>query len=460
MQMDFEKIKLTEKPIGLDKNPDYFFFVARESCLMRDEIYNRWAVDHGVKSALFLPSGQTTEYYHDRKSFFDFLNKYAKKMQVEWRSHISSYPTIRRRLVKSAQAVSLAAKTKDRSSVLSAYRAYVKVAYDFSEYILSPWPVIHIIEPEFYKKFPEAEIIGTLEKPIEFLKMQSAARKMTPKKLEQEFGWLNVYNPFDEPYSQADFKKIIEGLNLTEIDDHIKTQKKNKTEFKKFLKTLPECWRLKAKIIHQYAFLKTDRIDAWKISMSCLTDLCRYLTDLRSDMTPKDASFLSVQEVIALLEGQSPIVTKEIKLRSKNKAAYLLVSKQESVFYSMAEIKRIKAALEVETKEVKEINGLVACKGRAKGKAIIINHSNDIKKVRRNDIIIARYTFPSFTPYMKIASAIITDEGGLTSHAAIVAREFNIPCIIGTKIATKVLKDGDLVEVDANNGVVYISKRA
>ena len=58
------------------------------------------------------------------------------------------------------------------------------------------------------------------------------------------------------------------------------------------------------------------------------------------------------------------------------------------------------------------------------------------------------------------AGAIVTNQGGITSHAAIVSRELNIPCIIGTKIATKVLRDGDLVEVDANKGVVKIIKKS
>jgi len=55
---------------------------------------------------------------------------------------------------------------------------------------------------------------------------------------------------------------------------------------------------------------------------------------------------------------------------------------------------------------------------------------------------------------MQIAKAIVTDEGGLSCHAAIVARELGVPCIVGTKIATKVFKDGDLVEVDADKGIV------
>ncbi len=67
-------------------------------------------------------------------------------------------------------------------------------------------------------------------------------------------------------------------------------------------------------------------------------------------------------------------------------------------------------------------------------------------------------TDPDFLPAMKKASAIITDEGGITCHAAIVSRELKIPCIIGTRIATKVLKDGDLVEVDANKGIEMVTK--
>ena len=62
-------------------------------------------------------------------------------------------------------------------------------------------------------------------------------------------------------------------------------------------------------------------------------------------------------------------------------------------------------------------------------------------------------------PFLKNASAIVTDEGGLTCHAAIISRELKIPCIVGTGNATKVLKDGDLVEVDANKGIVKILKR-
>lgn len=80
--------------------------------------------------------------------------------------------------------------------------------------------------------------------------------------------------------------------------------------------------------------------------------------------------------------------------------------------------------------------------------------AEEIAKVGKGDILVAETTGPEMIIACKKAGAIITDEGGTTSHAAVVSREFGIPCIIGTKIATKVLKDGDLVEVDAEKGVV------
>ena len=70
--------------------------------------------------------------------------------------------------------------------------------------------------------------------------------------------------------------------------------------------------------------------------------------------------------------------------------------------------------------------------------------------------MVSSMTVPDFLPAMKRASAFVTDEGGITCHAAIIAREMKKPCIIGTKIATQVLKNGTEVEVDANNGVVKI----
>jgi phosphohistidine swiveling domain-containing protein len=104
--------------------------------------------------------------------------------------------------------------------------------------------------------------------------------------------------------------------------------------------------------------------------------------------------------------------------------------------------------------EVEEVKGLVASVGKAKGRARIISSAREIDRVKRGDILLAVMTRPDYIIGMKKAAAIVTNEGGVTSHAAIVSRELGIPCVIGTKIATEVFKDGDMIEVDAFHGVV------
>ena len=107
-------------------------------------------------------------------------------------------------------------------------------------------------------------------------------------------------------------------------------------------------------------------------------------------------------------------------------------------------------------KNIKKIKGVIASQGKnkiIKGKIKIVLDPQD-KNFKTGDILVAPMTSPEYVFLMKKSMAIITDAGGLTSHAAIVSRELKIPCIVNTKIATKVLKDGDLVEVDANKGTI------
>ncbi len=94
-----------------------------------------------------------------------------------------------------------------------------------------------------------------------------------------------------------------------------------------------------------------------------------------------------------------------------------------------------------------------------KGVVAVVLTPMDAEKVKKGMVLVAPETTPDFVPAMGRAAAFITDRGGVTSHAAIVSREMGKPHIIGTKIATQVLKDGDLVEVDANKGVVKVIKR-
>ena len=86
---------------------------------------------------------------------------------------------------------------------------------------------------------------------------------------------------------------------------------------------------------------------------------------------------------------------------------------------------------------------------------VVLTPDEASKEMRKGDILVTDMTNPDFVPFMKIASAIVTDKGGVTSHAAIVSRELSIPCIVGTENGTQVMKTGVEYTIDSRNGVVY-----
>jgi len=112
-----------------------------------------------------------------------------------------------------------------------------------------------------------------------------------------------------------------------------------------------------------------------------------------------------------------------------------------------------------DTQNIKSLNGDCASPGRARGEICIVNVPQDIKKMKKGNILLSLATSPDLVPAIKKASAIITDVGGIICHAAVISRELSIPCVVGTKIATKVLKDGDIVDVDATHGKIIIIKK-
>lgn len=112
-----------------------------------------------------------------------------------------------------------------------------------------------------------------------------------------------------------------------------------------------------------------------------------------------------------------------------------------------------------EKDSVNELSGRTACPGKVSGKVCKIMNISELGKMQEGSILVTTMTSPEYVPAMAKAKAIVTDEGGMACHAAIVAREFGIPCIVGTRKATSVLSDGDEIEVDAGrSGEGTISK--
>jgi phosphoenolpyruvate synthase/pyruvate phosphate dikinase len=119
------------------------------------------------------------------------------------------------------------------------------------------------------------------------------------------------------------------------------------------------------------------------------------------------------------------------------------------------EAKKCAASIEASQKTTKkQLKGMPACGGYAKARARIVHDPKEIQNETHDFILVASMTTPEFVVALQKCLAIVTDEGGITCHAAIVAREMNKPCIIGTKTATKTFKHGDILEVNAEKGIV------
>ncbi len=170
-------------------------------------------------------------------------------------------------------------------------------------------------------------------------------------------------------------------------------------------------------------------------------------------------------EITAFIERSESLPSKEVLADRKKiffghykpvgQESYLSGTDALQKIQELGLFKEIDARVEM----VDTFNGQAAFKGKVSGRVRLVFKREDMGKFKDGEIIVSPMTEPGYIPIMRKALGFITDEGGLLCHAAIVSREMRKPCVIGTKIATRILKDGDMVELDATNGVVRIIKR-
>ncbi len=196
--------------------------------------------------------------------------------------------------------------------------------------------------------------------------------------------------------------------------------------------------------------------DDRKLYLNKLQVLVYYITSDLFDSWNIDKEYVDVAMFFEVLKGKDFITSLLPVLKKRKKGMTLIYygnGVYEQSFTSQEEDKHRMDGVLKEMHGREEIKGETGCKGITCGIVKIVNSHNEFNKFNEGEILVTTMTWPEYVPLMKKAAAIVTDQGGVTSHAAIVSRELNKPCIIGTKNATKVLKDGDLIEVDATRGI-------
>ncbi len=282
-------------------------------------------------------------------------------------------------------------------------------------------------------------------------KARGRLRRDMPR-LAVQYAWLRVYSLVDRPFTRSQLTALVGHVRDPKLEMRHRRVRRQRDQqrFRAALKRLrpyPELVRT-AKILHLYAWLRTERVDVWRRILWEIQPFYREM-ERRIGLSRRLGPELTYQEVVDFLRSG----TKPRNVRP-NELIYIHNGKLDLIRDKVVAQRIVRRLIRTTPPHARTLTGTIANSGRVRGRVRIVMVPEDCRKVRRGDVLVSNMTHPDYLPGMVRAAAIVTDEGGISSHAAIVARELGKPCIIGTKVATQVLKDGDRVEVDADKGIV------
>lgn len=278
-----------------------------------------------------------------------------------------------------------------------------------------------------------------------------------------KYGWMKTFillpiEPLGMPELIERIKEDIKVKGLEEYEIQNKKRAENTQLANTLLKVIEKDEEL-TKVIkwtRKYGWLLTWSVETAMRGLAVLQPFYKKVA-LEIGLEWSDLVYLRSDEIREGLENGELLVSKEeIKKRA---LGYVLASGENYDSFVVGKegeglASWVDEGVGDEIKETEEVRGTPASPGVVRGKVRVALQASDSHLVKEGEVLVCAMTSPDYLSAMKRSVAIVTDEGGLLCHAAIVSRELSKPCVIATKIATQVLKDGDMVEVDADKGIV------
>jgi phosphohistidine swiveling domain-containing protein len=330
-----------------------------------------------------------------------------------------------------------------KGSFKEIYDAYVS----FFSLAMIPELSIDYVQEEFFKIAKKEYINILLEPPESFLNKEKKELLAISKKKNFE----ELLEKHAEKYFWIE-------------NNYIDTKKLDKEYFRKRLQNLEviepkEKEELLKKIKDKKLILLTKIIEflvaTQDIRKRTIMEASYYLNILLEKIgkergyTLNEMFLLKADEIIT-----NKKVSKEELARRKEKIIYFFI-KGKRYFYSgkkAIEMENLLAPIDTADKE--ELKGMTANQGYAEGKARVIRSVKELENLQEGEILVTSNTTPDYVPYLKKVKAIVAAKGGVTTHTAIISREMNIPCVIGIKHITEIIKTGQKIIVDANKGKI------
>src|SRR3989338_1468996 len=367
------------------------------------------------------------------------------------------------------------------SILIQEYEKYVEQLLGYSPAIYLPLALEPVLSEECLKiikeKYPEKaeewyDIIMTPVKESEVIEERKSLLKLAQrynknkKRIEIEkdfqkhverFSFLKRKDMFMEFFDEEHyFQKIEECENPDKELAHLeKETQKKESNFAMIL----NAWKdnsfvqLLFKTTNEAVYFRTWRTERFSQSTYYVTALFQEIAVRLDVETYKNVVYLLPEEVVSMLRSEKSADKKLIEQR-KIGFTYMTFGPNENLILQGDDAIRSLNYLKLADHTGEIIKGTPAFKGIVRGKVTLITNREQWSKIQHAEILVIHTTTPDIVPYLKNIKAIVTEEGGILSHASVISREMKIPCVIGTKIATKAFKDGDIVEVDAEKGIV------
>jgi phosphohistidine swiveling domain-containing protein len=281
---------------------------------------------------------------------------------------------------------------------------------------------------------------------------------------ENDFGWMGRMYYAGEPISAADI--VLRLQNILRYDcasrlTHINARREEQlAERRRAIECVddPEAQRL-ADIVASYIYLRSERLDVFFIAHERVIEALRAAGRTLGLVRPDDIIFLDWREISrALREGSSPAELRACADARRNGFEFVAVAGAIE-WIPRAVSPQKQEAVRLSTSD-DDVVGVTACGGRVRGIVRLVLTDQDMLDMTPGEILVTTSTTPSLMLAVEKAAGIVTDEGGMLCHAAIVSREFDIPCVIGTDNATRRLRTGDTIDMSAGEGKVKIVSRA
>ncbi len=464
------------------KNKDkYFCLASRPLSTQRTDTVAQSFIDClGTTVVNFLEKGNDVVFYIERSKFKKFSLDLGKKFQSNKfiSKHLKEYSQGARQLLSASEgAKQVKANKKD---LLVVYQKYNQVLKQFALFFLTPFSIDDYIFPslkaQIDKLFVPAEaqkILDIISSPTVVFGYQqyqidvlSMGNKINHKRLLDKYRWIREYSYQEELLTKEMIDQDIKKFKQSGLDKDIfviedKCQKNKKQLASLLRKLTDQNLKIKIKLVNSYINIKTERIETYKMAQTNMrTWFEKFALVLKQDYPTikyKQTIFLTDQEIIDYLRLGTKFDLKLINKRVNKEFVSFRNKKELCFIYDSEMINKVRDSF-LSLKRTESIKGLTVSLGKARGKVRVVVVDSDLAKIKTGEILVANFTSPQYVPAMKRAAAIVTNDGGITCHAAIVSRELKKPCIVGAKVATRLLKTGDRIEVDADQGLVKIIK--